>query len=339
MKSFFLKSLFLILSLNLVWNCKRDDSKQFDQEENNLTVSNGLEILKISEAIKKDPQNHKLYYQRAELFHKNGGYEEALKDIYFAIEMKDDIPAYFHLLADILLDYYRSEEALKVLEEALLKFEDDDLTILKYAEFNFLLKQYAKSLEVLNQLIIKKPNQAEAYFMSGLNYRELEDTAKAIRAFQKAIDLNPEIIDGWVNIGQLYGSMKNPIARQYFESGLRIDPQNISLLHAKAYYLQSIDEIQESLDVFQQIINIDPFYTPAYFNSGLLYLDIKQFDKAIEQFSIAIKTDPLYLDAYYFRGMTYELAGKKEKATEDYNQVLILEPDNSEAKAALKSLP
>lgn len=339
MKSFFLKSLFIILSLNLIWNCKRDDSKEFNQEENKLTVSNGLEIVKISEAIKKDPKNPDLYFQRAGLFHKNGGYEEALKDIYLAIEIKDDIPTYFHLLADILLDYYRSEEALKVLEEALLKFENDDLTILKYAEFNFLLKQYEKSLEVLNQLILKKPNQAEAYFMSGLNYRELEDTTKAIRAFQKAIDLNPELIDGWINIGQLYGSMKNPIAKQYFESGLRIDPKNISLLHAKAYYLQSIDEIQESIDVFQQIIIIDPFYTPAYFNSGLLYLDIQQFEKAIEQFSIAIKTDPLYLDAYYFRGMTYELAGKKEKASEDYKQVLILEPDNSEAKAALESLP
>lgn len=303
MKRFFLKSLLLIFSVSFHWNCKRDDLRHENLEENNLPISNGLEIVKISEAIDIDSENPHLYYERARLFYQSGGYEEALKDIYFAIEKKDDQPEYFHLLADILLDYYRSEEALKVLEEAMVKFERDELTFLKYAEFNFLLKQYTKSLEVLNQLIIKKPNESEAYFMSGLNYRELQDTANAIRAFQKSIDLNPELIDGWINIGQLYGSLKDPKAKQYFESGLRIQPDNISLLHAKAYYLQSVDEIQESIEVFQQIIQIDPYYTPSYFNSGLLYLDLKEYQNAIDQFSIAIKTERI-VDFIEFGGGT-----------------------------------
>jgi tetratricopeptide (TPR) repeat protein len=329
---------YIVIVLFVVLNCNPIQNEQNNQEENNFSVLHGLEILKISESIQLDPDNPALYYERSRLFYENGGYEEALKDIYFAIEKKEDNPIYFHLLADILLDYYRSEEALKVLEEAMLKFETDDMTFLKYAEFNYLLKQFDQSLFALNQLIDRKPLQAEAYFMVGLNFRELGDTLQAIRSFQKAIDLNPELIDGWINIGQMYGLLRDSRALQYFESALRIQPNHVTLLHAKAYYLQSVDLIKESIAVFQQIIQIDPYYTPAYFNSGLLYLDIKEYEQAINQFSIAIKTDPLYLDAYYFRGMTYELSGKGDLATADYKQVLVLDPENSEGKIALQKL-
>ena len=56
---------------------------------------------------------------------------------------------------------------------------------------------------------------------------------------------------------------KNPLAIQYFDNAIRVDPDNVAAWHAKAYYLQNNDKINEALQIYKQIHTMDPQYPEA----------------------------------------------------------------------------
>ncbi len=330
----------LIIGISMLFGgCKGEDHQQLMEEQGEgISHSSALAIIKANKAIEDDPQNPRLYFERAQLFYDFGSFEEGISDAEQAIALDGYQPEFYHLLADLQLDYYQSGQALTTLETAIARFPDQVFTHLKYAEFLYILKQYESSVSVLNGLLETKPDLGEAFFMLGLNYKDLGDTSLAMQNFQWAIQNDPDIIDGWIQLGQLSAELGFPNARQYFESGYQIQSQNIDLLHAYAYYLQAVDKIDEAQSLFREIITIDPQYTVAYFNMGLLYLDQKNYEEAINQFTLAVSTDPVHSESYFFRGISKELQGNKNAAIADYQQALLIDPEFEAAAEALKGI-
>jgi tetratricopeptide (TPR) repeat protein len=333
-----LYGLFLGISI-LFWGCKGEDSQQIEEvQEEGINHSSALAIIRANKAIENDPQNPSLYFERAQLFYDFGSFDEGILDAEQAIELGGNQPEYYHLLADLQLDHYQSGQALTTLETAIARFPEHIYTHLKYAEFLQILKQYESSISVLRNLLDKKPDLGEAFFMLGLNYKDLGDTSLAMQNFQWAIQNDPDIIDGWIQLGQLNAELGLPDARQYFESGYQIQPKNIDLLHAYAFYLQSVDEIEKAQSLFREIVALNPQYTIAYFNMGLLYLDQKKYQEAIKQFTLALATDPVHSESYFFRGISEELLGNKTAAMADYQQALLIDPEFEAASEALKGM-
>lgn len=330
----------LILGLFILnLGCKRDGVQQSEEvPTQDVHHSSALAIIKANKAIENDPQNSKLYYERAQLFYDFGSFEEGILDVEKAIQLNGNEPEFYHLLADLQLDHYQSGLALNTLETAINKFPGHIHTQLKYAEFLYLLKQYQTSVSVLRNLLEKKPDNGEAFFMLGLIDKDLGDTSSAIENFQWAIQNDPDIIDGWIHLGQLNAEKGLPNARQYFESGYQIQPHNIDLLHAFAFYLQSVDEIEEAQSLFRELVALDPQYTVAYFNMGLLFLDQKNYEEANNQFSLAVATDPVHVESYFFRGISRELQGDKNGAVADYQQALLIDPEFEAAAEALRGI-
>ncbi len=323
----------------LFWGCQLESNQQLEElQTESISNSSALAVLKVNNAIENDPQNPNLYYERAQLFYDFGSLEEGIMDLEKAIQLDGNRPEFYHLLADLQLDHYQSGLALSTLETAISKFPDRVLTRLKYAEFLYILKQYESSISVLSDLLDKKPDNGEAFFMLGLNYKDLGDTTLAMKNFQWAIQNDPDIIDGWIQLGQLNAELENSTARQYFESGYQIQPNNTDLLHAYAFYLQSIDEMESSQRLFKEIVALDPQYTVAYFNMGLLFLDQKNYEEAINQFTLALATDPVHIESYFFRGISRELQGDKNSAIADYRQALLIDPEFEAAAEALKGI-
>lgn len=319
-----------------LWGCGGENNQKIDAvQKEEINHSSALAILKANQAIEEDPKNPALYFERAQLFYDFGSYEEGIMDVEMAIQLDQNQPEFYHLLADLQLDNYQSSQALMSLETAITKFPDQVYTQLKYAEFLYILKQYEFSLSVLRKLLEKKPDNGEAFFMMGLNYKDLGDTSLAMQNFQWAIQNDPDIIDGWIQLGQMNAEQGHPSARQYFESAYHIQSSNIDLLHAYAFYLQSVNEVEEAQNLFRKIITLDPQYTVAYFNIGLLYLDQKKYEEAINQFTMAVATDPLHSESYFFRGISRELQGDKSAAIADYQQALLIDPEFEAATEAL----
>ena len=293
----------------------------------------------LSREIAQAPDQPDLYAQRGYLFYENEAYDEAIKDFQSALQYDSANVEYMHLLADVYLDYYKSYDALKVMEKAAKLYPERIPTLLKLSEFQLILQQYPASMQTAGKVMQLDPQNAEGFFMLGMNYKEMGDDARAINSFQSAVENNPDIVDAWINLGQLQAKQNNPIAARYFDTAVQLDTFGVDALHAKAQYLSDKDDLKGAIQVYKTIIERDPQYEEAFFNSGLLYLDLDSVQQAYNQFNTAVQIAPADPDAYYYRGLSAAFAGKIDQARRDYQQAIQLNADHEKAKEALAQLP
>lgn len=324
-------SIFLLPLLYFLTACTGNSTNQKKAE-----TTGNAKLDQLNARIEKSPKNAELYYARAEQYFELEGYDEAIADLNKAISIDSSKVNYYHLLADAYMDYFKSFKALKTMETAVMRFPRRIPTLLKLSEFQMILQMHKESMKSIDQVLQIDPQNAEAFFMFGMNFKEMGDTARAINSFQTAVENDPELVDAWINLGQLHAALGNAIAGRYFETATRIDPKNIEALHARGYYQQSTGDLRGSLASFRKINRIDPKYAEGYFNAGLLLMDMDSIPLAYEKFDAAIKASPVHIQAYFYRGVAAEILGKKQQAKADYEQALKLAPDYTKAKEGLE---
>ncbi|MEM9990851.1 MAG: tetratricopeptide repeat protein [Bacteroidota bacterium] len=293
----------------------------------------------LSQKIVQRPDDASLYAQRAALFYDNEGYDNAIADLQKALYIDSTNVDYHHLLADVYMDYFRSRLALRTMERAAKLHPKHISTLLKLSELQMILTKHEASLITLDQILKIDPQSAEAYFMIGMNFKDMGDDKRAINAFQEAVDNDSDLLDAWINLGELFAKMNAPIAIRYFDNALRVDSTSIAALHAKAYYLtNSKDDLEGAIALYKTINRINPQYEEAYYNAGLLQLELDNVSAAYTQFDLALKMSPTYIRAYFYRGIASELLGNLDAAKNDFEQALRMAPDYEAAKEALRRL-
>jgi tetratricopeptide (TPR) repeat protein len=295
-------------------------------------------IDKLSREIAQDADNSALYAQRASVFYENEGYDEAIADMNKALALDSANIGFYHLLADIYLDYYKSKKALETMEKVATMYPDSIHTLLKLSEYYHILTMHEESMRTIDQILQRDPQNAEAFFMFGVNFKELGDRNRAINSFQKAVNFDPDLIDGWINLGQLYAEIDPERAAQYFDTALDIDPVDPLIIHAKADFLRDQGDIAGALELYKSIGLIDQQYEEAFFNAGLMYMELDSVEAAKNMFDLTIGVDPVHYKAFFFRGLALEKMGDAEQAKRNYVQALTFKPDYQMAIDRLKGL-
>lgn len=287
--------------------------------------------------VKKEPSNAEYRYARAQYFYDAEAFDEAIDDLRQAILLDSLKPQYYHLMADVLLDYSRpndSKRAIQILEQAASLFPEDALTLLKLSEFNLIVRQHSNALAALDQLLKNDPQNAEAFFMSGRIALDMSDTIRAIKAFQKSVQYDSDLFDAWVFLGRIFAKKNNPIAIQYFDNALRLDTANLQVMEYKAGFFLNRGEYVKASELYRKIILADPDYSNAYYDLGVMYLRQDSLEQAYKHFGMAVKTDPLYIRAYYMRGLAAERKGDLESALRDFTQASRMNANFEEAAEA-----
>lgn len=320
----------VLLSL-LVFAC----SNKKDAASGRATSGNRA-LDSINLLIEADPQNADLYAGRAAFFLANGSYDNAIKDLREAILIDSMQPAYYSLLTDVQMEYFKSWQALRSIQKAAELFPEHTPTLLKLSKTQLILKLHEESLKTLDQILKADPNNADAHFLLGMNMKETGDTARAINSFQKAVNINSDLIDGWINLGQLHESKGHTVAGKYYETAVQVAGDNPLALHAKADFLSRTNDLNGAIGLYKQIQTIQPDYKEAWFNAGLIYLDLDSVAEAYRQFDKAVTVSPLNVRAYFYRGYCAEQTGNIEQARQDYRKALSFAPDYADAQAGLE---
>jgi tetratricopeptide (TPR) repeat protein len=308
------------------------------EDNKEQSVTGYPEIDKASIAVQQSPTDPEAYYRRAEAYNLYEGYDQAIRDLQKAINLDSNYVDAYHLLADTYLDYYNSRMALNTIHEAAARFPDRIPTLLKLTEFQYILKMNDGAKGTISNILSKDPLNGDAWFWQGMIARDEEKTADAIRYFQKATELDAYLIDAWIECGKLLSKEKKPLAIRYFQNAVQLDSINTSAWHAFAEYYQNQEQYQEALATYKRLILINPDYHDAYFNSGLIYMEMDSLANARKQFDMTIKVEPTMAMAYFARGNTFELEGDIPSAQKDYEQALALDPSLERAQDAIKRL-
>jgi len=292
----------------------------------------------ISDDIKQHPEDPNLYLKRAQIFYDNKAYDQAVQDLANVMKLDSTNLRAHHLLADVYMDHNQSSLALKTMQRAVALYPDSIHTKLKLTEFQLILKQYEGAMHTLDDIMKIHPGDPEALFMLGMVYRDQGKTQQAIGAFQSAVERNPDMTEAWVILGDLMDRTHNPLAIQYFDNAIRVDPKNVEALHAKAYFLQNNNRVEEALNIYKQIHEINPQYPEAYLNTAILQLYRDSLDAAMKELVILKGIDPANAAAWFYIGKVHQFRGEKKEAKASFEQALRLDDQYEQARDALQEM-
>lgn len=132
----------------------------------------------------------------------------------------------------------------------------------------------------------------DSYFQQGLNSLKNSDTSAALIQFNKSIDEYDNPNSYYYIALILKNAKKSEIilkAKYYFKDAIEREPSNVEFRYQYALYLEYLDKIEradvfslkQAINQYNEIIKINPNYSPAYYRLGLLkYKDFIDFNQS-----------------------------------------------------------
>lgn len=183
----------------------------------------------------------------------------------------------------------------------------------------------------LHGFIINQSFHEDAYreFHRGLTSKLIADESeipeekqaayeKAISHYTRALELKPNIPEGYNNRGNAYrdkGEIDKAI--EDYNMAIESDPEDAVPYNNRGVAYLNKGKVDQSIADFSKAIECDPEDANAYNNLGVAYFDKGEIDKAIKEYSIAIELEQEFGDAYRNRSIAWLHLKEWEKARED----------------------
>ncbi len=110
--------------------------------------------------------------------------------------------------------------------------------------FSYTAPKDADSLIAVSERALRLfPTQAIAHYLNGIGYQNKKNYKSSAKAIQRGIDLQPEenaelLAQMYVSLGDTYNFLKDSTQSDTaYETALRLDPKNATVLNNYAYYL------------------------------------------------------------------------------------------------------
>jgi len=342
---FFIIILFIII---LLFNISNLDS--FTINENiDLSKKKDLKTIKIRDltnAILKNPDNPIFFLERALYNINRNDFKAALIDLEKCVYLDSSNFDYQYKIAEVYFESSKLEGAnpnypilaRKHLLKALELNKSDYRSHALFGELLLAYKQYKKALKHLNMSLEINYNQPKTHLLLGYTFKQINQFEQAINCFRNAVNIDPDFIEGYIQLGQIYHVRKDTLAIIYYDNALELDGNDEIVLYNKAVFFQEIMDWNKALLAYTDLHKINPFHANGHYNIGFIHMELGLYDIAVNNFSDAIYSESTFHEAYYSRGVCFETLGNIAQAESDYNRSIEINPEYSYGIDALKEL-
>lgn len=319
-----------------LYSCKDEKKKDV---ETTKTTGVSKDLTSLNDKIAKEPNNANLYNLRAKYHIKAQDIGAAARDINKALSLDSSKADYYLTASDVFFMTKKTAESKSALEKCVELDPKNVDCLLKLAELYLYVQQHETSINYVNKALKVDVNNPKAYFIKGMNFKEMGDTSSAISSMQTTVEQDPDYYHAYVQLGLLFAAKKNRLALDYYNNALNINPKSVEAHYNKSLFLQKIGELDRAREGYNIILQIDSTYSYAHYNLGYIEFEYKQnYPEALKHFTRASRTNPDYANALYMRGLTQEKLGNPAAAKADYIQVMHIDGEHEDAFAALKRL-
>jgi tetratricopeptide (TPR) repeat protein len=309
-----------------------DLDAQIDKAQIELQSGQAAAAVNILQGVlKNDPDNAVAHYQLGLAFDRLSNIRRAEAEWREAVRLRPDIVQAHRALAGVAI--HRGDANILAQEaDQIINYQPDspDGYLLRaVAEID--RKQYAKADDFLKQSLAKAPNNAATYVQVG-NLRIAQgQPAAAQKAYQQALDLDPNSPDalGGVLNGYLMQKQEDK-AFAAANAQLAKYPSN-SQFHVILGRLlaEQKKNFAGAENEFKRAAQLDKNNTEALAQLGMAENGRGATDEALETFLNAAKANPKEATFLLLAGGLYETKQSWDHAKQMYQKVLELEPDNA----------
>jgi len=278
--------------------------------------------------------------------------EKLLQEIIEAKIMKPDVFAFINM-GNFYCSLGLYEPAENEYEKALGLDETNILARINQSYTLYKMGERESALTNLSQIIIENPNNAFAYFIKGMIYKDTLEYDLAIKEYEKVAELIPQNDKLISELAQLYqdndqfieatetymklGKLKS--SPYILENFLAYQESAPSYLNLGDYY-SSVGNIEQAVFAYNKATQFSEdkrSIAIAYYRLGLIDLKGKDYEKAIMEKVLSQKFYPLYIKDFTFDnfaqafieiGDMHYNAGELAKAYQNYELSLQLADSN-----------
>jgi tetratricopeptide (TPR) repeat protein len=102
-------------------------------------------------------------------------------------------------------------------------------------------------------------------------------------------------------------------------------------LFLTAVQAEESGEKHRAIDLYREILELEPDYAPASINLGTLHFHLRQYQQAEEYYRRATIADPTYVLAYFDLGNVLDELARMDEAIAAYKQAVTLAPGYADA--------
>ena len=167
-----------------------------------------------------------------------------------------------------------------------------------------------------------KINPEFAYPRNNLGnvYHSLGRFEEAIKAYNKALEIDSKYSEPWHGLGNIYLDMhKYDDAINAYKNRIKLKPNSVNSWHGlgNVYSHKNCKDCDiKALEAYKTAIDIDPSFSPAWNGLGNVYQHKEIYDEAITAFKKAIEIDPEFAAARLSLASCYKKLGQDDRYEE-----------------------
>jgi tetratricopeptide (TPR) repeat protein len=218
-------------------------------------------------------------------------------------------------------------------------------------------------IQKFSTLVKLQPDNPEAHFGLGLAYEEANDTGESVKAYEKALKINPRHSRAYLHRGfhyakggeldhalqdwsrafeydtmlalkfsrdpdtQMRYQQKIDSALQQFQRPIVVNPKN-SFAHYQLGSAQKyFNRLELAIQSLKSALDLNPKLWEAYHQCGDIYARLEQNKLAISNFKRAIDANPKYADTQFQLALIYEKENMSGLAVKHLEEAIRLDPE------------
>ena len=184
-------------------------------------------------------------------------------------------------------------------------------------------KDYDIALAELDTMNARWSTYAQAYTMRADVYMQMTDTAQAIQALEKSLEIDPYDGKTWAARSIISLSRREwPDAENQLDHAIHLLPKtgNYYINRALARYNQN--NLRGAMADYDSALDLEPNNFLGHYNRGLLRTDVGDDNRAITDFDFVLSLEPDNMLALFNRAVLLDRTGDLQGAVRDYTKII-----------------
>ena len=283
-----------------------------------------LSIQYFNQAIRSKPHLAEPYLLRAIAKFNLEDYAGADADASKAIEINPFLADAWEVRGVARQNMGKNADAIADYNEALVALPRNRQIMFNMSMAYGAMKDYETADSVFSQLINFYPAFDNARLGRAMIRLEKADTVAALADVEKALQLNPNNLNGHLIRSEIAYRYENdtPKALADLDKAVKLKPKEAGLYINRAFLRYNNDDYFGAMADYTYALELEPLNEAALFNRALLRTEVSDLDNALADYNQILEMDPTNDLALYNRAVIYSEKGDYENAIKDIDVLI-----------------